>query len=111
MIRITDEAVVFSMLEKFGAAEFDYSVHQARFMRSASEFIFFLFCSKGASKGAQVFVFGNPPAAGDIEQNLLRELLQFGNDEYAESARDLAIDAVREYLETKDAREYFFDAH
>jgi len=108
---ITDEVEAFSLLEKFGAADFDFAVHHARFLRADNRLAFLLFCCEGSAKGARVFLFGNPPVTGDIENNLLSELMRFGGDQHADAARDLALESVREFLETKSADHYFFDAH
>jgi hypothetical protein len=111
VISITDEVDAFSVLEKFDAADFDFTVHHARFLRSDKQFAFLLFCCEGVAKGARVFLFDNPPVAGDIENNLLSELMNFQGDKLADAARELALETVREFLETKSADHYFFDAH
>lgn len=108
---ISDEAEAFSILETFGAADFDFGIHHARFLRSPQHVVFFLFCPAGKSKGARVFVFDNPPVAGEIETSLLNEVLKFGGDEHADALREHASEVIREFLETKGASHYFFDAH
>ncbi len=111
MITITDEVEAFSILEQFDAADFDFTIHHSRFLRSEKQIVFLLFCSKGVAKGAKVFLFDNPPVAGEIENNLLGELMKFGGDIHADAARDQSLEVIREFLETKSADHYFFDAH
>jgi hypothetical protein len=108
---ISDEAEAFSILETFGAADFDFGVHHARFLRSPQQVVFFLFCPEGKSKGARVFVFDNPPVAGEIETDLLSTVMKLGGDKHAEELREYASEVIREHLETKGAGHYFFDAH
>lgn len=118
MIRITDEAEAFTILEKFRAADFDFTVAHAKFFRSplreesyGQEMIFFLFCPSGAARGAQVFVLGNPPVSGELENELLSAIMNFGGDAAADTTRELALEAIRDLLENKSAGHYFFDAH
>jgi hypothetical protein len=111
LIRITDEAEAFLILEKYKAADFDFTVAQAKFFRSPKEIIFFLFCPAGVARGAQVFVLGNPPASGELENDLLTAVMNFSGDEAAEATRELALEVIREHLENKSASHYFFDAH
>ncbi len=111
MLIITDEAESFSILESFAAAEFDYSVQHAKFFRSPEKVVFFLFCPDGIMKGARVFVFDNPPIAGEIETDLLKIIMSFNGDKHADLLREHASEVIREHLETKGADHYFFDAH
>jgi hypothetical protein len=111
MLHITDEAEAFTILESFNAADFDFSVQHARFLRSPQHVVFFLFCPAGKSKGARVFVFDNPPIAGEIESDLLNEILKLSGDPPADSLREHASDVIRNFVETKQAGHYFFDAH
>lgn len=111
MNKITDEAEAFSILESFGAADFDFTIQHARFLRSPKQIVFFLFCPQGISKGAHVFTFDNPAVAGDIETKLLHSILQFGGDNDSNAIRELGSEVIREFLETKSADHYFFDAH
>lgn len=111
MIRITDEAEAFTLLEKFKAADFDFTVPHARFFRSPQEVVFFSFCPAGITRGAKVFVFSNPPPSGELENDLLREIMNIAGDDAADTARELALEVIREHLENKSASHYFFDAH
>lgn len=111
MIRITDEAEAFTLLEKFKAADFDFTVPHAKFFRSPQEVVFFMFCPSGVARGAQVFVLNNPPASGEIEKELLSAVMTFGGDDAADATRELGLDVIREHLENKSATHYFFDAH
>lgn len=111
MIKITDEAEAFSILESFNAADFDFTIQHVRFLRSPTQIVFFVFCPQGISKGAHVFTFDNPVVAGDIETRLLHSIMQFGGDEHSDSLREFASEVIREFLETKGASHYFFDAH
>lgn len=111
MIRITDEAEAFTLLEKFKAADFDFTVPHAKFFRTPQEVVFFSFCPAGTARGAKVFVFANPPASGEIENELLSAVMNISGDDAADAARELALDVIREHLENKSASHYFFDAH
>jgi hypothetical protein len=111
LIRITDEAEAFTILEQLHAAVFDYSIPHARFFRTPAQVVFFMFAPQGVTKGAHVFVFDNPPAAGDIETQLLNAVLGFSGDAHADELRELAAEVIREFLESKSAEHYFFDAH
>jgi hypothetical protein len=111
VIKITDEAEAFTILEPFGAADFDFTIQHAQFLLSSKQIVFFLFCPTGISKGAHVFTFDNPPIAGEIENQLLSAIMQFGGDQHSDSLREAASEAIREFLETKGANHYFFDAH
>lgn len=108
---IDDEAEAFNILEQFGAAEFDFTKQQVRFLRSPEQLVFFLFCPEGISKGAHVFVLVNPPAPGEIETELLSAVMKFDGDEASDSLRENAVEVLRNYIENKNAGHYFFDAH
>ncbi len=108
---ITDEAEVFSVLEQLHAADFDYAVRQAKFFRTPELVAFFMFCPDGTQKGARLFLFDNPPVMGEIENDLLSAVMKFSGDASADSLRETASEVIREYLETKSANQYFFDAH
>lgn len=111
MIRIADEAEAFTILEELNAADFDFTQQQAKFLHSPKRVVFFLFCPAGTAKGAHVFLFDNPPVAGEIENKLLNAVMQFGGDAHADELRERGAEAIREFLETKSAGHYFFDAH
>lgn len=111
MIRITDEAEAFAVLEELSAVDFDFTQQHAKFLRSPKRMVFFLFCPAGTAKGAHVFLFDNPPVAGEIENDLLSAVMQFGGDAHADELRERGSEAIREFLETKSAGHYFFDAH
>lgn len=111
MIRITDEADAFTILETFGAADFDFTEQQVHFLRTPQHVVFFLFCPEGIAKGAHMFLFDNPPVAGEIENDLLGAVMQFEGDAHADALREAATETIRDYLETKGAGHYFFDAH
>lgn len=111
MNRISDEAEAFSILETFGAADFDFTRQHAHFLRSPKQIVCFLFCPEGISKGTHVFTFENPPLAGEIENELLVAIMQFGGDQYSDALREAGAELIREFLETKSAGHYFFDAH
>jgi len=111
VIKISDEAEAFSILESFGIADFDFTIQHARFLRSPEQVACFLFCPQGISKGAHVYTFENPPRAGEIEKELLVEIMQFSGDEHADALREAGAELIREFLETKSAGHYFFDAH
>jgi hypothetical protein len=108
---VIDEAEAFLVLESFGAADFDFSSQQATFFHSPQQIVFLAFCPSGVMKGARVFVFDNPPVVGQIEKDLLKEILNIEGDSHADELRELASEVIREYLETKSASGYFFDAH
>lgn len=111
MIHIADEAGAFLLLEKFQAADFDFSIAHAKFFRTPEEIVFFLFCPSGVARGAKVFVLGNPPASGELESELLGAVMRIGGDDVADSTRELALEVIRDHLENKSASHYFFDAH
>lgn len=111
VIQITDEADVFTILEQFHFADFDYSEKQAAFLRTPEHLLFFVFCPEGKMKGAHLYMFDIPPAQGDIETGLLTALMKFSGDNWADETRENAEDVIRDYLETNPGGKYFYDAH
>lgn len=111
MIIITDQIRIFTLLEDASRADFDpKSIHVDMFVTEINT-AFLVFCPEGIAKGAVLFLMEKPLLPGELERDLLPQIMNIHGDAQADALRELAEEKIRALIENKPATGYFFDAH
>jgi hypothetical protein len=108
---ISDQVRIFSLLEGASRADFDPKCVHVDVFIAEHNTAFLLFCPEGIAKGAVLCMMENPLLPGEIERDLLPQIMTIQGDPHADALRELAEEKIRALIENKPAAGYFFDAH
>jgi hypothetical protein len=108
---VNDQIHIFSLLEHANRADFSPTAAHVDIFTHDNETAFLTFCPEGICKGALLFLLNHPLLPGEIERDLLPEIMNIHGDSHADELRELAEQKVRLLIEQKPASGYFFDAH
>jgi hypothetical protein len=108
---LNDQILIFSLLELANRADFNPTAAHVDIFTHENATAFLTFCPEGTRKGALLFLLNHPLLPGEIERELLPEIMNINGDTFADNLRELAEERVRMLIEQKPASGYFFDAH
>lgn len=111
MVIFKDQVEIFIILEATNRADFSPTAAHVDIFTHDNETAFLTFCPEGTRKGALLFLLNHPLLPGEIERDLLPEIMNIHGDAHADELRELAEEKVRSLIEQKPASGYFFDAH
>jgi hypothetical protein len=111
MESLFDEVQIFKILEEYGKADFDPKGVHVDVFATDHNTAFLAFCPAGICKGALLFMMSKPILPGEIERDLLPQIMNIHGDTHADALREIAEEKIRALIENKPATGYFFDAH
>jgi hypothetical protein len=108
---LTDQVRIFTLLEAASRADFDPKCVHVDVFSTDHNTAFLVFCPDGIAKGALLFLMEKPLLPGELERELLPQIMNIHGDVHADVLRELAEEKIRALIENKPATGYFFDAH
>lgn len=111
MESLFDEVQIFNILEENGKADFDPTHSCVDIFNLTDKTAFLFFCAHGVSKGARLYLLHDPLLPGEVERDLLPEIMKIQGDPFSDELREIAEEKIRYIIEQKRADGYFFDAH
>lgn len=106
-----DQVSIFSLLEAANRANFDPRLPYVDLFATENHTALLVFCPEGIRKGAVLFLMEKPLLPGELERELLPQIMNIHGDAHADALRELAEEKIRALIENKPATGYFFDAH